>query len=104
MKKIISLILMLAMMSSLAALVSCGESENSGKNNINKTDKYLLLVNKENELGADFVPDDLVDIEKISDILLESDFVFHLGDHYDDMRNLYPWLGARLHCLKFCQQ
>ena len=28
----------------------------------------------------------LADIDKMAQIILESDFVFHLGDHYDDMK------------------
>ena len=37
------------------------------------------------------------DIDNILDILLESDYVFHLGDHYDDMRYVYPLLGEKLY-------
>ncbi|MBE5742571.1 MAG: metallophosphoesterase [Clostridiales bacterium] len=39
----------------------------------------------------------LLDIDKLQGILLESDFVFHLGDHYDDMRNLYPQIKHKLY-------
>jgi putative phosphoesterase len=39
----------------------------------------------------------LADIDKIAEILKESDFVFHLGDHYDDMRNLYPEIKQKLY-------
>ena len=62
MKRIISLILMLAMIASLSALAACGDN-GSGKDGIDKNDKYLMLVNKKNAVGADFVPEDLVDID-----------------------------------------
>ena len=29
----------------------------------------------------------LRDIDSLAQIILESDYVFHLGDHYDDMKN-----------------
>lgn len=62
MKKIISLILMLAMIASLSALVACGDGDGKG-DGIDKNDKYLVLVNKKNAVGADFVPEELVDID-----------------------------------------
>lgn len=55
-KYIISLILILTILSSLMSLVACSDAGNN--------EKYLVLVNKENAVGADFVPDDLVDIDK----------------------------------------
>ena len=55
-KYIISLILILTLLSSLMSLVACSDAGND--------EKYLVLVNKENAVGADFVPDDLVDIDK----------------------------------------
>ena len=55
-KQIITIILILALLSSLATLVACSDAKNS--------EKYLVLVNKENAVGADYVPDDLVDIDK----------------------------------------
>ena len=53
---------MLAMIASLSALVACGDN-GSGKDGIDKNDKYLMLVNKKNAVGADFVPEELVDID-----------------------------------------
>lgn len=39
----------------------------------------------------------LVDIDKMAQIILESDYVFHLGDHYDDMKNLKGVLNEKLY-------
>ena len=39
----------------------------------------------------------LRDIDALAEIMLESDFVFHLGDHYDDMKNYYHVLGDKLY-------
>ncbi len=61
MKKIISLILMLTMTVSFAALVACGDGNGSV---VDKNDKYLMLVNKKSVVGSDFVPDDLVDVDR----------------------------------------
>lgn len=55
-KHIISLILILTLISSLAVLVACSDAGND--------EKYLVLVNKKNAVDATFVPDDLVDIDK----------------------------------------
>ena len=38
----------------------------------------------------------LNDIDKLSQIISESDYVFHLGDHYDDMRYFYPNIKDKL--------
>lgn len=62
MKKIISLILMLTMTLSMAALVACSDGNGSNEN-VDKNDKYLFLVNKQNVVGSDYVPEDLVDID-----------------------------------------
>jgi len=55
-KRIISLILMLAALLSLASLVACKDGEV-------RDDEYLVLVNKENAVGADYLPEGLVDID-----------------------------------------
>ena len=39
----------------------------------------------------------LRDIDALAEIILESDYVFHLGDHYDDMRNYHHVLGDKLY-------
>ena len=39
----------------------------------------------------------LRDIDALAEIMLESDMVFHLGDHYDDMKNYYHVLGEKLY-------
>ena len=39
----------------------------------------------------------LADIDKLLGIMQESDFIFHLGDHYDDMRNVYPYIKHKLY-------
>ena len=39
----------------------------------------------------------LTDIDKLLTIMSESDFVFHLGDHFDDMRNVYSQLKHKLY-------
>lgn len=36
-------------------------------------------------------------IDKMAQIILESDFVFHLGDHFDDMKNYAHVLGDKLY-------
>jgi putative phosphoesterase len=36
-------------------------------------------------------------LDKMAQIILESDYVFHLGDHFDDMRYLAPVLGDKLY-------
>ena len=36
-------------------------------------------------------------LDKMAQIILESDIVFHLGDHFDDMRYLAPVLGDKLY-------
>lgn len=39
----------------------------------------------------------LQDLDKLSQIISESDYVFHLGDHYDDMRYFYPKIKDKLY-------
>lgn len=56
-KRIISLILMLTLLVSLAALVACEDEKEV------IDDEYLFLVNKENAVDADYVPDNLVSID-----------------------------------------
>ena len=36
-------------------------------------------------------------IDKMAQIILESDYVFHLGDHFDDMKNYAHVLGNKLY-------
>lgn len=36
-------------------------------------------------------------IDKMAQIILESDYVFHLGDHFDDMKNYTHVLGNKLY-------
>jgi len=55
-KRILTVILVLTLLFSLAAIVGCSDAGNN--------EKYLVLVNKKNTVGADFIPDDLVDIDK----------------------------------------
>ncbi len=55
-RKIITIVLLLALTASLATLFACKEEKGESK--------YLVLVNKENAVGAGYVPDDLVDIDK----------------------------------------
>ncbi|MBQ7373045.1 MAG: metallophosphoesterase [Clostridia bacterium] len=39
----------------------------------------------------------LRDVDALAEIMMESDYVFHLGDHYDDMKNCYHVLGDKLY-------
>lgn len=39
----------------------------------------------------------LTAIDKMAQIILESDYVFHLGDHFDDMKNYTHVLGSKLY-------
>ena len=39
----------------------------------------------------------LADIDKMAQIILESDYVFHLGDHFDDMKNYAHVLKNKLY-------
>ena len=39
----------------------------------------------------------LVAIDKMAQIILESDYVFHLGDHFDDMKNYAHVLKDKLY-------
>ena len=39
----------------------------------------------------------LTDLDKLSQIISECDFVFHLGDHYDDMRYFYPLIKDKIY-------
>ena len=39
----------------------------------------------------------LTAIDKMEQIILESDYVFHLGDHFDDMKNYAHVLGDKLY-------
>ena len=39
----------------------------------------------------------LRDINSLAEIMLESDYVFHLGDHFDDMATYYHVLGEKLY-------
>ena len=55
-KRIISLILILTTLLSLALFVACEEEEVID-------DEYLILVNKENAVGDDYVPEELVTID-----------------------------------------
>lgn len=50
--------------------------------------KIVVLSDTHGNLGA---------IYSIYDILLESDMVFHLGDHFDDMNELSQMLGDKLY-------
>ena len=50
--------------------------------------KIVVLSDTHGNLGA---------IYSIYDILLESDMVFHLGDHFDDMNELSQTLGDKLY-------
>ena len=59
MKRIIALALAILTSLSLFALASCDKEDNEVKEN----DMYLVLVNKTNTVGEDFVPEGLVDID-----------------------------------------
>lgn len=59
MKRIIALALAILTSLSLFALASCDKEDNEVKEN----DMYLVLVNKTNTVGEDFVPESLVDID-----------------------------------------
>ncbi len=50
--------------------------------------KIVILSDTHGNLSA---------IYSVYDILLESDMVFHLGDHYDDMNELESVLGDKLY-------
>lgn len=39
----------------------------------------------------------MVDLSRLNEMMQESDCVFHLGDHYDDMRNYYFSLKDKLY-------
>ena len=56
--RIISLLLIFVLILSAVALTACDESEGDGEDYM-----YLILVNKQNPLGADYVPENLVDID-----------------------------------------
>lgn len=56
-KRILTLILALSLLASVAVFAACADEAGNG-------DKYLVLVNKKNAVDADFIPDDLVDIDR----------------------------------------
>ena len=56
-KRIISLALAVLMLATALCAVSCSDKGDDKKN-----DKYLLLVNKQNTIGEDSVPENLVDV------------------------------------------
>ena len=56
--RIISLLLIFVLIVSCAVLSACDENTDDGEDNM-----YLILVNKQNPLGADYVPENLVDID-----------------------------------------
>lgn len=56
--RIISLLLIFVLIMSCAVLSACDENTDDGEDNM-----YLILVNKQNPLGADYVPENLVDID-----------------------------------------
>ena len=39
----------------------------------------------------------MVDLSRLNEMMQESDYVFHLGDHYDDMRNYYFSLKDKIY-------
>lgn len=55
-KKIFAMLLILLLAVSVTAFVGCDEEKE-------EENMYLVLVNKQNTVGADFVPSDLVDID-----------------------------------------
>lgn len=60
-KRIVSLLLFIAIIASALAAVSCDEEPN--KDNDLKDDMYLKLVNKSNPAGEDYVPENLVPVD-----------------------------------------
>lgn len=60
-KRIVSLLLFIAIIASALAAVSCDEKPN--KDNDLKDDMYLKLVNKSNPAGEDYVPENLVPVD-----------------------------------------
>ena len=60
-KRIVSLLLFIAIIASALAAVSCDEESN--KDNDLKDDMYLKLVNKSNPAGEDYVPENLVPVD-----------------------------------------
>lgn len=60
-KRIVSLLLFIAVIASALAAVSCDEKPN--KDNDLKDDMYLKLVNKSNPAGEDYVPENLVPVD-----------------------------------------
>lgn len=61
--KLISIILAIAVLGVSVALSSCNGGENTNPPVVND-DPYLVLVNKQNAVGEDFVPADLVDVDR----------------------------------------
>ena len=59
-KKLLTLLLTLILTVSALALSSCDPNGGAGDG---EADPYLILVNKQNAVGADYVPDDLVDVD-----------------------------------------
>ena len=57
-KRILLLLLIFVLIMSCAVLYACDGSTSDGEDNM-----YLILVNKQNPLGADYVPENLVDID-----------------------------------------
>ena len=57
-RRILLLLLIFVLILSSVVLTACGEGAGDGKD-----DMYLILVNKQNPLGADYVPENLVDID-----------------------------------------
>ena len=61
-KRLISLLLFVAVILSVFAAVSCDEKPQN--NDDRKDDMYLILVNKSNPAGKSYSPDGLVDLDK----------------------------------------
>ena len=59
-KKLLTLLLTTALILSALALSSCDPNGGAGDG---EADPYLILVNKQNALGADYVPEELVDVD-----------------------------------------
>lgn len=83
-KRITTLILIIALLASLVGIVACKDTD--GDDN-----KYLVLVNKTNEVDATYIPDDLVDIDREyttggKSIQLESTALDALIRMLDDMK------------------
>ena len=56
MKRILTFILSVLMLAASLAAVSCKESEKEEK-------MHITLINKQNPVGADYIPESLIDVD-----------------------------------------